>query len=31
SPGVRLEEITETGVLLSYQGTRFRVELLPPL
>ncbi|MCB2218265.1 general secretion pathway protein GspB [Desulfofustis glycolicus] len=31
APDVRLEEITETGVLLSYRGTRFRVELLPPL
>jgi general secretion pathway protein B len=31
APDVRLEEITETGVLLSYRGTRFRIELLPPL
>ncbi len=31
SPELRLEEITETGVILSYRGTRFRIELLPPL
>lgn len=31
SPEVRLEETTETGVLLSYRGTRFRIEFLPPL
>jgi general secretion pathway protein B len=31
APDIRLEEITETGVLLDYRGTRFRIELLPSL
>ncbi len=31
APDVRLLEITETGVLLDFRGTTFRIELLPPL